>query len=465
MLPVIALVGRPNVGKSTLFNRLTRRRDALVADYPGLTRDRLYGYGHCDFGSYVVIDTGGVGHTDAVIAKLAGEQAWQAVAEADMAIFVTDARAGLHPEDHAIAAALRRTGKPVQVVVNKAEGLAAEFAGAEFHDLGLGMPQAISAAHGDGISVLMEVLWARLGHPAAQQRDEPEDAAIRVAIVGRPNVGKSTLVNRLVGDTRVLTGDQPGTTRDRVEVPFQSQGRAYVLIDTAGLRRASRVDDPIERLSVVHTLRALEDAHVAVLVLDARTGVHEQDAHLLGWVLESGRALVIAVNKWDGLTVEARNEVRRGLELKLAFVTFAEQRCISALHGSGVGELMDAVAAAYDSAMCKLSTPRVTRALREAVAAYPPPRVRGRPIQLRYAHQGGSNPPLIIVHGNQTAEVPDAYTRYLTHALSRAFKIAGTPLRVEYRSGDNPYKGRKNILTPRQHKKRVRLLRHVKRRG
>ena len=462
MLPVIALVGRPNVGKSTLFNSLTRSRDALVADQPGLTRDRQYGIGQIGPRPYLVIDTGGLSSDQDGIDALMAQQAMVAVREADVVLLLVDARAGISGADETIAAQLRRQARQLYLVVNKTEGMDSARATLDFHSLGF-EPLPISAAHGHNVAALLERVLEALPVDA----DAPADAAapgegIRVAVLGRPNVGKSTLVNRLLGEERVLTFDQPGTTRDSIFIPFERDGQAYTLIDTAGVRRRSRVDEGIEKFSVIKTLQAIEAAHVVIMVLDASEGITEQDAHLLGHALESGRALVLAVNKWDGLESDQRTLIKRELDVKLPFLDFAETHFISALHGSGVGPMFKAVQSAYSAATMKLSTPQLTRALLEAVISHQPPLVRGRRIKLRYAHQGGSNPPLIVIHGNQTEYVPKDYSRYLAKYFRELFKLAGTPVRIEYKSGTNPYEGRKNVLTPRQREKRRRLMRHAK---
>ena len=463
MLPVIALVGRPNVGKSTLFNRLTRTRDALVADQPGLTRDRNYGVGRIGDGPYVVVDTGGLVGGGEGLESLMERQAMQAVEEADHVLFLLDGRAGLAASDQAIAGYLRRTGKPVTAVVNKSEGLDGELAVAEFHALGLGPPVAISASHGRGVADLMQDVLVAVG----EREDEPVPASAAggtlIAVVGRPNVGKSTLVNRLLGEERVLAFDQPGTTRDSIFIPFARDGRQYTLIDTAGVRRRGRVSEAIEKFSVIKTLRAIDQAHVVLLVLDGREGVGEQDATLAGHVLEAGRALVLVINKWDGLDNYQRDRVRRDIELKLPFLDFARRHFVSALHGSGVGELYASVDQAHSNANCRFNTHRLTTALEQAVQAHAPPMAHGRRIKLRYAHQGGQNPPLIIIHGNQTEAVPADYRRYLINSFRRVLDLTGTPLRIEFKSGENPFQGRKNVLTPRQQEKRQRLKRFTSR--
>jgi GTP-binding protein len=462
VLPVIALVGRPNVGKSTLFNVLTRTRDALVADVPGLTRDRKYGYARVGERRCVMVDTGGLVETVAGVERLMAEQTMKAVQEADRVLFLVDARAGCSPSDLHVADVLRRAGKPVLVVVNKAESLDPDMATADFHQLGFGDPVAISATHVEGVWSLME--RALEGCPAPELEPEPSEDAddIRVAVVGRPNVGKSTLINRLLGEERLVTFDQPGTTRDTVYVPFERDGQGYVLIDTAGVRRRARVSEAIEKFSIVKTLQAIEHAHVVVGVIDAHDTVAEQDASLLGMVVEQGRALVVAVNKWDGIPPDQRQAIRDGLDLRLDFLRFAPVHFISARHGTGVGELMVAVRAAYRAAMRELPTKELTSALEQAVAVHQPPLVRGRRIKLRYAHQGGRNPPIVVIHGNQTQHVPATYRRFLENHFREVFRLEGTPLRIEFRTDDNPFAGRRNPLTPRQVRKKRRLIRKVK---
>jgi GTP-binding protein len=465
MLPVIALVGRPNVGKSTLFNALTRTRDALVADTPGLTRDRQYGYGRVG-GACIVVDTGGLqgepDPRDDGLDGLMARQTLRALDEADAVILLVDARAGRTAADERAAELLRRRGRRVWLAVNKAEGLDPDIAAADFQALGLGEPHAISASHGSGVAALMEAVLADF--PEAGSGDDAREAeGTRVAIVGRPNTGKSTLVNRLLGEERMVVFDEPGTTRDSVLVPFERDGRRYTLIDTAGVRRRARVHEVIEKWSVVKTLQAIDSAQVVIAVLDARTGINEQDASLLGLCLERGRALVVAVNKWDGLKPDQRDEVRRLLDLKVSFVGFARLHFISALHGTGVGDLMGSVDLAFEAAMREMPTPELTRALEEAVVAHQPATVRGgRRPRLRYAHQGGRNPPVIVVHGTQADRVSDSYRRYLANFFRDRFDLYGTPVRVEMRAGDNPYKEKRNPLTRRQLEKRRRLVRHAK---
>jgi GTP-binding protein len=437
MLPVVALVGRPNVGKSTLFNVLTGTRDAIVADVPGLTRDRQYGFGRVGPVPYVVVDTGGLVENPNGIEAQMRAQTERAVAEADYLVLLADARAGLSPQDHFVVRELRRAGKPVTLVLNKAEGLDPDVASADFHALGLGEPMTISASHGQGCETLMEHVLAGL----APERDaDAETDAIRIAIIGRPNVGKSTLVNRLLGDERVIASAEPGTTRDSILVPFERDGRSFVLIDTAGVRRRSRVEDVVERASVAKTLQAIDEAHVVIMVLDAHDTVAEQDASVLGIALQRGRALIIAVNKWDGIPAEQREDIRRQLSLKLDFVPFAPLHFISARHGTGVGELVQSTVRAFEAAMRAMPTRELTRTLEHALTVHQPPLVRGRRIKLRYAHQGGRNPPRIVIHGNQTVSVPDAYTRYLANVFRKTFDLFATPVFIEYRTDKNPYK-------------------------
>ncbi len=463
MKPVLALVGRPNVGKSTLFNRLTKSRDALVADQPGLTRDRKYGEGKVGRRGYIVIDTGGLSGESEGIDQRMAQQSWLAVEEASAVLFLVDAKSGLTPADEEIAQRLRQCGKPVFLVVNKAEGMEPALAAAEFHALGLGEPLAIAAVHGQGVKQLVEEVLPP--EPPLQSQEETEEAGIRIALVGRPNVGKSTLLNRILGEERVVVYDMPGTTRDAVFVPFEREGQKYLFIDTAGVRRRSRVKEVVEKFSIIKTLQAIDAAQVVIMVLDAREGIGEQDAHLLGYILDAGRAVVIAVNKWDHLSPEQREKVRRELDLKLPFLDFARIHFISALHGTGVGELFESVQRAYRSAMVQLPTPQLTRLLEDAVAAHPPPLVRGRRVKLRYAHQGGKNPPVIVIHGNQTSAVPESYRRYLGNLFRKQLRLEGTPLRIEFKGGENPFAGRRNRLTRRQQEKRRRLMRFVKKRG
>jgi GTP-binding protein len=463
VLPVIALVGRPNVGKSTLFNRLTRSRDALVADQPGLTRDRQYGIGKLGPRPYLVVDTGGIAADVNAIDMLMQQQVQRAIGEADHILFLLDAREGVCAGDELIAGQLRRTGKPITLVVNKSEGLDRALAGVDFYRLGMGEPVPIAAVHGQGVQGLIDDVLEGLPEPQGEEEAET-DSGTRIAVVGRPNVGKSTLVNRLLGEERVVAFDQPGTTRDSIFIPFRRDDKAYTLIDTAGVRRRARISDAIEKFSVIKTLQAIEQANVVLLVLDAQQGIGEQDATLSGHILESGRALVVVINKWDGLESDQREWLKVELERKLPFLDFAEKRFVSALHGSGVGTLLSAVDEAYANATRKLATPELTRILEQAVAEHQPPLVHGRRIKLRYAHQGGQNPPIIVIHGNQTDAVPDSYRRYLINRFRKVLDILGTPIRLEFKSSTNPYAGRKNKLTERQVRKRQRLKQYVKKR-
>ncbi len=442
-LPSVVIVGRPNVGKSTLFNRLTKSRDALVADFPGLTRDRHYGRGRAAGREFIVVDTGGFEPVakDGILHAMA-QQTKTAIAEADVVVFLVDARAGLVAQDRTIADVLRRSGRPIVLAVNKSEGIATERAAVEFHELGLGTPYAISSAHGENVDALIEHALAQVS--GAHDDDEATlsddgDKRIKVAIVGRPNVGKSTLVNTLVGSERMIAFDEPGTTRDAIYLDFDRGGRRYTLIDTAGVRRRGKVFEAIEKFSVLKTLQAIEDANVVVLLLDAQAEISEQDAHIASYIAEAGRALVVAVNKWDGLTADRRAETKRELDRKLGFLDFARMHFVSALEGRGIAELLQSVGEAYAAAMAKLPTPKLTRALIDAVARQQPPRAGYSRPKLRYAHQGGHNPPTIVIHGTGLRHVPDAYRRYLEHFFVDAFQLRGTPLRIQFKSGANPY--------------------------
>jgi GTP-binding protein len=463
MTPIIAIVGRPNVGKSTLFNRLTRRRDALVANQPGLTRDRIYGSGRVEGRAFTVIDTGGLSDAKDDLGELVMQQSLRAAAEADGIVFLVDGREGLTPNDAVIADRLRKMGKPIQIGVNKTEGPHADALAAEFFALGLGTPIPIASAHGQGVHTLIETLLAAL--PLSEPLSEHDaELGIKIAVIGRPNVGKSTLVNRLLGEDRMLVFDEPGTTRDSVAIPFERDQKRYTLIDTAGVRRRARISETIEKFSVIKALQALDKAHVVILVMDAREPVTDQDTALLGLVLESGRALILAVNKWDGLDLEQKQRVKDAIDRKLVFIDFASVHFISALHGSGVGNLFASVDKAYASAFTEISAARLTRLLEQAVQEFPPPLGRGgRRIKLRYAHQGGKNPPILVIHGNQVDALPHSYERYLENSFRQALGLHGTPVRVELKQNDNPYKGIKNTLTPRQTAKRKRLVRHIKR--
>jgi GTP-binding protein len=442
VLPTIALVGRPNVGKSTLFNRLTRTRNALVADFPGLTRDRHYGRARAGDREFLCVDTGGFEPvaTSGILFEMA-KQAKAAIAESDVIVFIVDARSGLAPQDRDIAGLLRKSGRPIVLAVNKAEGLPPERTAAEFHELGLGEPLPISAAHGENVRDLIDIALDKCpAHDDKPDDDEAEgERRVRVAIVGRPNVGKSTLVNSLLGEERVIAFDEPGTTRDAIRLDFERGDRRYTVIDTAGVRRRGKVSETVEKFSVIKTLQAIEDAHVVVLLVDAVAGITEQDAHLAGHILETGRALVVAINKWDAADTEQRAVITRDLERKLGFLAFAEQHQISARDGRGVEKVLHSVDAAYAAAMAKLPTPRLTRTLQLAVLRQQPPRTGVVRPKLRYAHQGGMNPPLVIIHGSALNHVPDAYRRFLEHFFTDAFKLRGTPLRIQFKTGVNPY--------------------------
>jgi len=438
MLPTLVLVGRPNVGKSTLFNRLTRSRDALVADQPGLTRDRHYGKGRIGERPYLVVDTGGLEPVakEGILYEMA-KQTRQAIDEADLVLFIVDGRAGLTPQDRIIATQLRKTGRPLMLLVNKSEGMQSARATVEFHELALGTPIPISSAHGDNVAEMIALALDEL--PAFEAEAEEKSTHPKLVIVGRPNVGKSTLVNAILGEDRVIAYDQPGTTRDSIYIDFERGGKQYTIIDTAGVRRRGKIDEAIEKFSVVKTLQAIEDANVVVLVVDARDQITEQDAHLADFVLQTGRALVLAVNKWDGLDEYKRDTAKRDIERKLHFLNFAKRHFISALNGTGVDALLKSVNQAYEAAMRKLPTPQLTRVLLAAVEKQQPPRGSIFRPKMRYAHQGGSNPPLIVVHGSALDKVPDTYRRYLESCFSDAFKLAGTPLRIEFKSGKNPF--------------------------
>lgn len=442
--PVVALVGRPNVGKSTLFNRLTRSRAALVADFSGLTRDRHYGEGRVGEIPFIAIDTGGFEPVakDGILLEMA-RQTRQAIAEADVVVFLVDARAGLNAHDHEIAQLLRKSGQQrVLLAVNKAEGMGLGPAISEFHELGLGQPYPISAAHGDGIVDLIELALKDLAEPPAEEEEIQEgehDHRIKLAIVGRPNVGKSTLINTLMGEERVIAFDLPGTTRDAIEIDFDRDGRRYTLIDTAGLRKRGKVFEAVEKFSVIKTLQAIEASNVVLLMLDAHTEISEQDAHIAGFVLETGRAVVVAINKWDGLDGEAKERIEREFQRKLRFLSFARMHTISALRGQGIKPLLKSINSAHAAAFAKLSTPKLTRELQAAIEQQQPPRKGIFRPKMRYAHQGGQNPPLVVIHGNALDAIPDSYRRYLETRFRNAFDLAGTPLRIEFKSSHNPY--------------------------
>ena len=457
MLPVVAIVGRPNVGKSTLFNALTRTRDALVADMPGVTRDRQYGISRVGPRPCLLVDTGGLVSAAEGIDYLTAQQVLQAVEEAQVVIFVVSARDGLTAEDEQIAARLRKSARDLVLTANKVDGLDADTALADFASLGLGDPLPVSSAHRRGLETLMKSVAARLSEPEEETPAEEDTDVLRLAIVGRPNVGKSTLVNRLLGEERVLAYDQPGTTRDTISTRLERDGQHYELIDTAGVRRRARITEAVEKFSTIKALQAIERAHVVVLMLDAREGLTDQDTTLLGHILEQGRALVIALNKWDGLDPDHRRQVKADLDRKLAYVDWARRITLSALHGSGIQELLDAVQRAWRSALRDFSTPELTRVLQAAFEAHQPPMKQGRVAKLRYAHSGGKLPPRIIIHGTRTDTIPDAYRRYLVNRFIRHFKLSGTPVFLDFRDSDNPYSGRKNVLTRRQLEKRKRL--------
>lgn len=482
MLPVIALVGRPNVGKSTLFNRLTRTRDALVADFPGLTRDRKYGQAKIDEDEFIVIDTGGItGDEEGLDAVMAG-QSLLAIDEADAVLFMVDARVGMMVADQAIAEHLRKQEKKVFLVANKTDGIDADSACAEFYGLGLGEVYHIAAAHGKGVRQMIDTALDGFFEPAVES-DEDDDEfdldelyieddeekllkeqerlaalPIKLAIIGKPNVGKSTLTNRILGEERVVVYDQPGTTRDSIYIPMTRDDREYVLIDTAGVRKRKKVNETVEKFSVIKTLKAIEDSNTVLLVIDARDGIAEQDLCLLGYTLNAGRSLVIAVNKWDGMTDYDKERVKSELDRRLGFIDFAKIHFISALHGTGVGHLYESVEEAYDSSTKRISTSMLTRIMTMATDDHNPPMVQNRRVKLRYAHAGGYNPPLIVIHGNQVKKLPDSYKRYLMNYFRRSLQIMGTPIRIEFREGSNPFEGRRQKLTPNQLHKRKRMM-------
>ena len=497
--PVVALVGRPNVGKSTLFNRLTRTRDALVADFPGLTRDRKYGQAHISGYDFIVIDTGGIDGSEEGVEEKMAEQSLLAIEEADVVLFLVDARAGLTPADIGIAHYLRqRQNKTTVVVANKTDGIDADSHCAEFYQLGLGDIAQIAAAQGRGVTQLMEEVlaplaaqmneesaveneedseqdeWdqdfdfsdendtALLDEALEEESQEPEDKNIKIAIVGRPNVGKSTLTNRILGEDRVVVYDLPGTTRDSIYIPMERDGQHYTIIDTAGVRKRGKVHLTVEKFSVIKTLQAIQDANVVLLTIDAREGISDQDLSLLGFILNAGRSLVIVVNKWDGLNQEIKDRVKSELDRRLDFIDFARVHFISALHGSGVGNLFDSVKEAYACATQKMTTSMLTRILQMATDEHQPPMMSGRRIKLKYAHPGGYNPPIIVVHGNQIDRLPDSYKRYLSNYYRRSLKIIGSPIRILFQEGSNPFAGKRNKLTPNQLRKRKRLMKFIK---
>ena len=507
MTPVIALVGRPNVGKSTLFNRLTRTRDALVADFPGLTRDRKYGHANIAGFDFIVIDTGGIDGTEEGVEEKMAEQSLLAIEEADVVLFLVDARAGLLPADIGIAQYLRQRDKTTVVVANKTDGIDADSHCAEFYQLGLGEVEQIAAAQGRGVTQLIEQVLAPLGEKLnadqaveneedfANEEENPtasldewdndfdfeneEDAAlldealaeeqesvldknIKIAIVGRPNVGKSTLTNRILGEERVVVYDMPGTTRDSIYIPMERDGQQYTIIDTAGVRKRGKVNLAVEKFSVIKTLQAIQDANVVLLTIDAREGISDQDLSLLGFILNAGRSLVIVVKKWDGLSQDIKDQVKSELDRRLDFIDFARVHFISALHGSGVGNLFESVQEAYACATQKTSTSMLTRILRMASDEHQPPLVNGRRVKLKYAHPGGYNPPIIVIHGNQVDRLADSYKRYLSNYFRKSLKIIGSPIRIQFQEGNNPFAGKRNKLTPSQLRKRKRLMKFIK---
>ena len=475
MLPVIALVGRPNVGKSTLFNRLTNSRDALVADFPGLTRDRKYGTATFEQRQFIVVDTGGISGDEQGIDAQMAQQSLLAIEEADVVLFLVDARDGLTAPDIGIAEHLRKQEKPIHVVVNKVDGLDGDSESADFYTLGMASVLQIAAAHGRGISKLIEAVLSPLDDQfsdmhvevpnleqeeasAEQKLEQLQAQPIKLAIVGKPNVGKSTLTNRILGEERVVVYDLPGTTRDSIFIPMQRDNREYVLIDTAGVRKRKKVSDVVEKFSIIKTLQAIEEANVVLLVVDAREGIAEQDLSLLGFILNSGRSLVLAVNKWDGLDTHVKESVKKELDRRLGFVDFARVHFISALHGSGVGHLFESVQEAYASATKRINTSMLTDIMEMAQQDHQPPLVRGRRVKMKYAHAGGYNPPIIVIHGNQVKELPDSYKRFLTNYFRRSLSIMGTPIKIEFREGANPFGSKPGKLTVSQERKRKRLL-------
>jgi len=465
MIPVFALVGRPNVGKSTLFNRLTKTRDALVANYPGLTRDRKYGEGSMLGKRFMLIDTGGITGTEEGIDSIMAEQSMLAIQEADAVMLIVDSKVGLTPLDSHLAEYLREKECVVYLVANKIDGVNPDIASAEFFELGLKNIYPTTATHGRGVKNLMESVLESF--PESNQKDEDvrQEKGIKIAIVGRPNVGKSTLVNRILGEDRVIVFDEPGTTRDSVYIEYQREDTKYTLIDTAGIRKRKNVSLTVEKFSIVKTLQSIDDANVVVFLIDAQEGLVDQDMHLMGTIVDAGRALVIAINKWDGLNDYSKDRVKVQLDRRLHFVKFADLHYISALHGTGVGNLYKSIESSYASAIDKLSTNKLTLILQDAVIHHQPPLVRGRRIKLRYAHAGGKNPPIIVIHGNQLDEIPSHYSRYLEKTFCRALDLHGTPVKIEYRSSENPYEGKKNKLTNRQISKKRRLMKYVKKKN
>lgn len=456
MVPVIALVGRPNVGKSTLFNRLTKTRDALVANFPGLTRDRKYGEARFGDRHFIVIDTGGITGEEEGLDAVMAQQSMQAVEEADAVFFMLDSRDGLTAPDQMLANQLRQAEKPVFYIANKIDGVNPDIAMADFYQLGIPNLHPITATHGKGVRQLLLEMF-EVFPEADKPVEEDNQHGVKIAIIGRPNVGKSTLVNRLIGEDRVVVFDHPGTTRDSIYIDYERDGQEYTLIDTAGVRRRKNVRELVEKFSIVKSLKAIDDANVVILVIDARETIVDQDLHLLGHAIEAGRALVIAVNKWDGLQPEQKNRVKMELERRLQFIDYAEVHFISALHGTGVGHLYESIDKAYDSSMCKLQTHRLTQILEGAVFDHQPPMVNGRRVKLRYAHAGGSNPPIIVIHGNQTSKLPNNYRRYLEKTFRRELDLIGTPIRIEFKTAENPFTEKRNKMTQRQRDRQRRL--------
>lgn len=457
MIPVIALVGRPNVGKSTLFNCLTRTRDALVANFAGLTRDRKYGEAEFEDKKYILIDTGGLSGEEEGIDAVMADQSLQAICEADIVMFMLDSRSGLTSEDQKIANYLREQGKQALLVANKTDGLNPDIAIAPFYELGLGEVIPIAATQNRGVNTLMRSVFDMIVDDGEEDEPSEDVAGIKIAVIGRPNVGKSTLVNRLLGEDRVVVYDEPGTTRDSIYIQYERRGKNYTIIDTAGIRRRKNIKLSVEKFSIVKTLQAIQDANVVVLMIDASEGLVDQDLHLMGQVIESGRALVIALNKWDGLEDEHKTYIKVELGRRLRFIDFADIHYISALHGTGVGLLYGSIEKAYKAATEKFSTNFLTRVLEEAVIQHQPPLVRGRRIKLRYAHPGGHNPPIIVLHGNQTKDIPQHYTKYLEKSFRKALDLHGTPIRIEYKSAENPFSNRKNSMTEQQAHRQRRL--------
>lgn len=464
MLPVVALVGRPNVGKSTLFNVLTRSRDALVADMPGVTRDRHYGVCRSSDRPFVVVDTGGLSGVEQAMDVLTAKQVRLAIEEAHVLVFVVDARDGLLPQDHTILNELRRSGKPIIAAINKTDGLDEENVLAEFSVFGIAGTLPLSAAHNRGTDDLIAAVLPLLPPEEIEALDEGEAGSIRVAIVGRPNAGKSTLINRLLGEERLIVSDVAGTTRDPIRVPLERDGKRYTLIDTAGIRRKARVEEALEKFSIIKTLQSIAAAQVVVIMIDARENLADQDLTLIGYAMDEGRALVIAVNKWDGMDQYQRDECVRALDRRLVFVEWAKQVYISALHGSGLRELMRSVVRAHASATRVLGSSELTKTLEQAYESYQPPLVNGHAPKLRFAHPGGTNPPTIVIHGSRTKHIAPAYQRYLENFFRKRYKLEGTPVRVSFRDGENPFAGKKNVLTEAQQRKRRRMVSEMKKR-